>query len=111
MRSVNAYCSATYFYSLCNKIKASFQISAFVLMKIYLIIWKSIMYSFIFFSFVSILTNQAIGRTKSNPIPTLIMPRGSYQRVSKHLMQCFPNILCFNKWQEISDSEKKIAES
>ena len=64
------------------------------------------MYSIIFFPFVNILTNQVIGGT-----PTLIMPKGSYQRVSKHLMQCFPDILCSNKWQEISDSEKKTAES
>ena len=69
------------------------------------------MYSLIFFSFVNILTHQVIGGTKSKPTPTLIMPRGSYQRVSKHLMQCFPDILCSNKWQEISDSENKTAES
>lgn len=60
------------------KIKASFQISAFVLIKIshYMEIYNVFFY---ILPFVNILTNQVIGGT-----PTLIMPKGSYQRVSKH---------------------------
>lgn len=59
MRAVNAYCFATYFYSLGNGIMASFQVSAFVLMDVEVshYIGTENVFSFIFSSFVNILTN------------------------------------------------------
>lgn len=59
MRSVNAYCFATYFYSLGNKIMTSFQVRAFVSMDVEISHYIEIenVFSFIFFSFVNILTN------------------------------------------------------